>query len=68
MGDHLSAYVMEWTPHHLDLAAHLPSAAGSPARTFAAARAALERIAGCRFPAAFSDADALLVGTGRRDP
>lgn len=28
----------------------------------------LERIAGAEFPASFSDADALLVGTGRRAP
>ncbi|HET9381845.1 MAG TPA: maleylpyruvate isomerase N-terminal domain-containing protein [Streptomyces sp.] len=67
-GDYLSAYVVEWTLHHLDLVAHLPSAAGPPAETLAAARAALERIAGAPFPAAFSDRDALLVGTGRRTP
>ncbi|WP_067479146.1 maleylpyruvate isomerase N-terminal domain-containing protein [Actinomadura hibisca] len=65
-GDYLSAYVMEWTLHHLDLVMHLPSAAGPPAETLAAARASLEEIAGAPFPASFSDADALLVGTGRR--
>ncbi|TDD67932.1 maleylpyruvate isomerase N-terminal domain-containing protein [Actinomadura rubrisoli] len=65
-GDYLSAYVMEWTLHHLDLIAHLPSAAGPPAETVAAARASLEKIAGAAFPASFSDTDALLVGTGRR--
>ncbi|MEU5363890.1 hypothetical protein ABZ354_10435 [Streptomyces sp. NPDC005925] len=77
VGDYLSAYVMEWTLHHLDLIAHLPppaagpaaaSAAGPPAETLAAARAALERIAGAPFPTSFSDEDALLVGTGRRVP
>ncbi|MGK5531157.1 maleylpyruvate isomerase N-terminal domain-containing protein [Streptomyces sp. URMC 129] len=67
-GDYLSAYVMEWTVHHLDLIAHLPSAAGPPAETLAAARASLEKIAGAPFPASFSDRDALLVGTGRRAP
>lgn len=67
-GDYLSAYVLEWTLHHLDLIAHLPTAAPPPAETLAAARAALERIAGASFPGTFSDADALLVGTGRRTP
>ena len=67
-GDYLTAYVLEWTLHHLDLTAHLPSAAGPPAETLAAARGALERIAGSPFPAAFSDRDVLLVGTGRRAP
>ncbi|WP_413760342.1 maleylpyruvate isomerase N-terminal domain-containing protein [Streptomyces sp. MMBL 11-3] len=65
-GDYLSAYVLEWTLHHLDLIAHLPSTAGPPAETLAASRAALEAIAGAPFPAAFSDKDALLIGTGRR--
>ncbi|MFB9830892.1 maleylpyruvate isomerase N-terminal domain-containing protein [Actinoallomurus acaciae] len=68
VGDYLSAYVLEWTLHHLDLIAHLPSAAGPPAETLAAARASLERIAGAPFPASFSDQDALLIGTGRRTP
>ncbi|MFI8192401.1 maleylpyruvate isomerase N-terminal domain-containing protein [Streptomyces sp. NPDC085946] len=67
-GDYLSAYVMEWTLHHLDLIAHLPSAAGPPAETLAAARTTLETIAGAPFPEAFPDRDALLVGTGRRAP
>ena len=67
-GDYLSAYVLEWTLHHLDLVAHLPSAAGPPAQTLAATRAMLEKIAGTAFPASFSDTDALLVGTGRRAP
>jgi hypothetical protein len=67
-GDYLSAYVIEWTLHHLDLVAHLPGAAGPPAETLAASRALLEKIAGTPFPASFSDTDALLVGTGRRAP
>ncbi|MER6292918.1 maleylpyruvate isomerase N-terminal domain-containing protein [Streptomyces althioticus] len=67
-GDYLTAYVLEWTLHHLDLVAHLPSAPRPPAPTLAAARTALERIAGAPFPADLSDTDALLVGTGRRTP
>jgi hypothetical protein len=68
VGDYLSAYVLEWTLHHLDLVAHLPSAAEPPAETLAAARTALERIAGAPFPAALRDRDVLLIGTGRRTP
>ncbi|WP_433463087.1 maleylpyruvate isomerase N-terminal domain-containing protein [Spirillospora sp. CA-128828] len=68
VGDYLSAYVLEWTLHHLDLIAHLPSAAEPPAETLAAARTALEKIAQAAFPASFSDRDALLIGTGRRTP
>ncbi|MFE5022498.1 maleylpyruvate isomerase N-terminal domain-containing protein [Streptomyces sp. NPDC056656] len=72
VGDFLSAYVLEWTLHHLDLIAHLPSAAKPPAEppaeALAAVRATLETIAGTSFPASFSDKDALLVGTGRRTP
>ncbi len=67
-GDYLSAYVLEWTLHHLDLIAHLPGAADPPAESLAAARELLEKIAGTAFPASFSDKDALLVGTGRRTP
>ncbi|MEV0180027.1 maleylpyruvate isomerase N-terminal domain-containing protein [Streptomyces sp. NPDC050625] len=68
VADYLSAYVVEWTLHHLDLIAHLPAAAQPPAETLASARASLERIAGSSFPASFSDKDALLIGTGRRTP
>ncbi|MFI8825477.1 maleylpyruvate isomerase N-terminal domain-containing protein [Streptomyces sp. NPDC053431] len=68
VADYLSAYVMEWTLHHLDLVAHLPGAPRPPAESLAAARGLLERIAGAPFPAALSDTDALLVGTGRRPP
>ncbi|AZM90260.1 MULTISPECIES: maleylpyruvate isomerase N-terminal domain-containing protein [Streptomyces] len=67
-GDYLSAYVLEWTLHHLDLVAHLPHAPRPPAQALAGARALLERIAGAAFPAGFRDEDALLVGTGRRAP
>ncbi|WEO99449.1 maleylpyruvate isomerase N-terminal domain-containing protein [Streptomyces sp. FXJ1.172] len=68
VGDYLSAYVVEWTLHHLDLIAHVPSAPEPPAGTLAAARASLEKIAGVVFPAPLSDTDALLIGTGRRPP
>jgi hypothetical protein len=70
VGDYLTAYVLEWTLHHLDLIAHLPTGpvAGPPAETLAAARALLEEITGTAFPGSFSDTDALLVGTGRRAP
>lgn len=67
-GDYLTAYVMEWTLHHLDLVAHLPDAAQPPAEGLARSREMLEKIAGTAFPASFSDTDALLVGTGRRVP
>ncbi|MGH3374664.1 MAG: maleylpyruvate isomerase N-terminal domain-containing protein [Actinoallomurus sp.] len=66
VGDYLSAYVLEWTLHHLDLIAHLPDAAGPPAEGLSRSRAMLERIAGAMFPASLSDVDALLIGTGRR--
>ncbi|WP_251091810.1 maleylpyruvate isomerase N-terminal domain-containing protein [Streptomyces sp. Caat 7-52] len=65
---YLSAYVLEWTLHHLDLIAHLPAAAQPPAEGLARSRAMLEEIAGAAFPAAWSDQDALRVGTGRRTP
>ncbi|MFC4492906.1 maleylpyruvate isomerase N-terminal domain-containing protein [Streptomyces ovatisporus] len=68
VGDYLTAYVLEWTLHHLDLVAHLPDAAGPPAEGLARSRALLEEIAGAAFPASFTDRDALLVGTGRRAP
>ncbi|MEU9143915.1 maleylpyruvate isomerase N-terminal domain-containing protein [Streptomyces sp. NPDC048349] len=68
VGDYLSAYVLEWTLHHLDLIAHLPDRPRPPAAGLAAARALLERIAGTAYPPSFSDEDALLVGTGRRAP
>jgi len=67
-GDYLSAYVLEWTLHHLDLIAHLPDAPQLPAEGLSRSRAMLERIAGSAFPESFSDQDALLIGTGRRVP
>ncbi|MEW2074014.1 maleylpyruvate isomerase N-terminal domain-containing protein [Streptomyces sp. NPDC017966] len=68
VGDYLSAYVLEWTLHHLDLIAHLPSAPEPPAESLAVARTALEAIVGTAFPAGLSDTAALLIGTGRRPP
>jgi hypothetical protein len=67
-GDYLDAYVLEWTLHHLDLVAHLPAVPQPPAESLARTREMLEKIAGTAFPAAWSDADALRVGTGRRAP
>ncbi|MFJ6615085.1 maleylpyruvate isomerase N-terminal domain-containing protein [Streptomyces sp. NPDC091289] len=67
-GDYLSAYVLEWTLHHLDLVMHLPDAAGPPPEGLARLRESIERISGAAFPASFSDEDVLLVGTGRRAP
>lgn len=68
VGDFLTAYVLEWTLHHLDLVACLPWAPGPPAEGLARSRAMLESIAGAPFPASFTDTDALLIGTGRRTP
>jgi uncharacterized protein (TIGR03083 family) len=65
-GDYLSAYVLEWTLHHLDLVAHAPSVPGPPAEGLARTRSMLEKIAGAGFPPSFSDTDVLLVATGRR--
>ncbi|MFI7115191.1 maleylpyruvate isomerase N-terminal domain-containing protein [Amycolatopsis sp. NPDC049868] len=67
-GDFLSAYVLEWTLHHLDLVAHLPQLDGPAADGLAETRRIMERRTGETFPASFSDTDALLVGTGRRQP
>jgi hypothetical protein len=66
--DYLSAYVLEWTFHHLDLIADLPNAPEPPAEGLARSRELLERIAGAAFPASFTDREALSVGTGRRAP
>ncbi|MFJ3199300.1 maleylpyruvate isomerase N-terminal domain-containing protein [Streptomyces sp. NPDC086989] len=68
VADYLTAYVLEWTLHHLDLTAHLPHAAPPPPKGLARSRALLEEIAGAAFPSSFTDRDALLVGTGRRAP
>ncbi|MEV5758034.1 maleylpyruvate isomerase N-terminal domain-containing protein [Streptomyces tendae] len=67
-GDYLSAYVLEWSLHHLDLIAHLPKAAPPPAAGLSRSRELLEGVVGTAFPTAFTDRDALLIGTGRRAP
>ncbi|MFE7432018.1 maleylpyruvate isomerase N-terminal domain-containing protein [Streptomyces tendae] len=67
-GDYLSAYVLEWSLHHLDLIAHLPKAAPPPAAGLRRSRKLLEGVVGTAFPTAFTDRDALLIGTGRRTP
>ncbi|PPS91179.1 maleylpyruvate isomerase N-terminal domain-containing protein [Streptomyces sp. MH60] len=67
-GDYLSAYVLEWSLHHLDLVAHLPEAAAPPAEGLGRSRELLEGVVGAAFPASFTDRDALLIGTGRRAP
>ncbi len=67
-GDFLSAYVLEWTLHHLDLVAHLPHLKGPAEDSLAKTRRILEQRTGEQFPASFSDTDAPLVGTGRREP
>ncbi|MFC8217750.1 maleylpyruvate isomerase N-terminal domain-containing protein [Streptomyces sp. NPDC057362] len=67
-GDYLSAYVLEWTLHHLDLIAHVPDAAGPPTEGLRRSRELLEGVVAATFPASFTDRDALLIGTGRRAP
>jgi hypothetical protein len=67
-GAYLSAYVLEWTLHHLDLTANLPNTPEPPAEGLTRTREMLEKMAGTTFPASFSDKDALLVATGRRPP
>lgn len=66
--DYLSAYVLEWTLHHLDLTAHLPAAAPPPSECLTRTRQMLDQIAATAFPTSWSDEDVLLVGTGRRQP
>jgi hypothetical protein len=66
VADYLSAYVVEWTVHHLDLTAWLPDAGQPLDEGLAHSRATLEKLAEAPFPASFSDRDAVLVGTGRR--
>jgi uncharacterized protein (TIGR03083 family) len=68
VADYLGAYVLEWTLHHLDLVAHLPEAERPPRAGLARSRAILAALSGGAFPGTWSDADVLLVGTGRRVP
>lgn len=68
VADYLSAYVLEWTLHHLDLIAHLPDGSAPPADGLNRSRRLLEQIAGASFPVELADTDVLLIGTGRRRP
>ena len=43
VGDYLSAYVLEWTLHHLDLIANVADAAEPPAEGLARSREMLEK-------------------------
>ena len=64
--DYLSAHVLEWTLHHLDLVAHLPGADGPPAAGLSEARSMIERRVRVQLPVGWDDATALRVATGRR--
>jgi hypothetical protein len=54
--------------HHLDLTAHLPSPPEPDPVLLRHVRTVLEGIAGAELPAEWSDRDAVLIGTGRRQP
>lgn len=74
--DYLSAHVLEWTLHHLDLIEHSGPiegtagdggpVAGPPAASSAASRDMVERRLRLRLPETWTDADALRIATGRR--
>ncbi len=66
--DYLTAYILEWTLHHLDLTANIPAAAEPPAETLTQARHMLEKLAGAPFPPTLTDQAALLIATARRPP
>ncbi|MHA3020922.1 maleylpyruvate isomerase N-terminal domain-containing protein [Mycobacterium sp. BMJ-28] len=66
--DFLSAYVFEWTLHHLDLTAHLGSASGPSVAALRHSRGLFEKLTGTVLPATLADQAALLIGTGRRAP
>ncbi|MEV4311872.1 maleylpyruvate isomerase N-terminal domain-containing protein [Actinocrispum sp. NPDC049592] len=68
VADYLTAYVLEWTLHHLDLTANLPTAPEPPAETLTQARHMLEKLAGAPFPPTLTDKAALLIATARRPP
>lgn len=68
IGDFLNAYVLEWTLHHFDLIAHLPDAPTPPTGCVARSRTMFEDAIGATIPAELTDAEALLIGTGRRPP
>jgi hypothetical protein len=68
VADYLSAYVFEWTLHHLDLVAHLDTASTPAPTALRHARRIFEELTAVVLPAALTDEAALLVGTGRRAP
>lgn len=63
-GDFLATWATELAVHHLDLGAGLALAPPAPA-ALALARATVEALAGGPLPASWSDADAVLRGSGR---
>ncbi len=60
-GDHLAVWAVEDVVHHLDLLTDEPAPSGA----LGIARRTIEALAGERLPGAWSDMDAVLVGTGR---
>lgn len=68
VGDYLSAYVFEWTLHHLDLTAHLDARGAPSARALQHSRRIFERLIAAALPDTIADEAALLIGTGRRAP
>ncbi len=68
IADYLSAYVFEWTMHHLDLVARLDTVSGPSPAALRHSRRIFEELTGTVLPSALDDASAVLVGTGRRAP
>lgn len=66
--DFLSAYVLEWTIHHLDLIAHIPHSPMPPAAGLSRSRQMLERITGHDLRTTLSDPEVLRIVTGRQAP
>jgi uncharacterized protein (TIGR03083 family) len=66
-GDFLATWAVELAVHHLDLGAELTL---PPPRAEAVrlARRTVEELAGGALPADLPDSEAVLIGTGRRDP
>ncbi len=66
-GDFLATWACEVAVHHLDLTAEL-TLPDPPPSALAVARATVEALAGGPLPAGWSDAHAVLAGTGRVPP
>ena len=66
-GDFLATWAVELAVHHLDLGREL-DLAPPPGTALRLARATVEALAGQPLREAWSDTDAVLVGTGRRPP